>query len=192
MGRPSVQAQRKEEILVAFEKCVAKFGVEGATLERIAEEAGLARPLLRHHVGNREELIEALSGRFLAKWEDYATSLVAGLPDDDPAEALIDHLFTSNKDNWERVLVAEALISSSATRPELGQKLGQWVAGVVRLVAGQIQASYPLAAEESVRVVATGVVGIYFNVDSLEPLGSVETLLADSKKAAQQLVSTLA
>ena len=38
MPRPSVKAERTEEILDAFERCVARYGVEGSTLERIAEQ----------------------------------------------------------------------------------------------------------------------------------------------------------
>ena len=34
MPRPSLKAQRSEEILDAYERCVARYGVEGATLEK--------------------------------------------------------------------------------------------------------------------------------------------------------------
>ena len=44
MGRPSIKAERREQILDAYETCVARFGVGGASLEKIAETAGLARP----------------------------------------------------------------------------------------------------------------------------------------------------
>ena len=43
MARPSVKDERTEAILAAFERCVARHGVEGATLQRTADEAGLAR-----------------------------------------------------------------------------------------------------------------------------------------------------
>ena len=46
--------RRRQEYLDAFEKCVARYGIEGATLAKIAEIAGLARPLVRHNVGNRD------------------------------------------------------------------------------------------------------------------------------------------
>lgn len=191
MGRPSVQAQRKEEILRAFEICVAKFGVEGATLERIAEEAGLARPLIRHHMGNREEIIDALAERFLARWDETTEALISSLPEPNRAEALVNSLFDARKVNWEQVLVAEALIASSSTRPQLAEQLGKWVQSFVSLVGEQIQMSYPDAKKKSVRVVATGIVGIYFNVDSLEPLGAFKTLRADSKEAAKRLLNSL-
>ena len=53
MARPRVTAERREEILAAFARCVARDGVEGASLQQVADEAGLARGLLRHHLGQR-------------------------------------------------------------------------------------------------------------------------------------------
>ena len=69
LARPSKKIERTEEILEAYERCVVRFGVEGATLQRVADECGLARPLLHHYVGNREDLLEALVGRFTARSE---------------------------------------------------------------------------------------------------------------------------
>jgi len=58
MARPSISHQRSEEILEAYERCIAKFGMHGATLAGIAQEAGLTRPLVRYHVGNQDALLE--------------------------------------------------------------------------------------------------------------------------------------
>ena len=192
MGRPSVQAQRKEEILAAFEVCVARYGVEGATLERIAEQAGLARPLIRHHMGNREDLIDSLADRFFAKSSEQAQTWSALFSEEDAAITMIDLLFDPKAHNWESVMVAEALIGASATRPELAKSMARWVQKFRNLVATQLQKSYPHASKTAVRVAATGILGIYFNVDSLEPLGAMGTLRKDSKEAAKLLVSSLA
>ena len=53
MGRPDLTEVRTAEILDAFERCVARFGLEGSSLERDAEEAGMKRSILRHYIGNR-------------------------------------------------------------------------------------------------------------------------------------------
>ena len=36
MGRPSLAAQRREQIFDAVMTCVSQFGVEGTTLERVS------------------------------------------------------------------------------------------------------------------------------------------------------------
>ena len=56
VGRPSNRDDRYEQIMQALIRCVARYGVEGASLAQIAEEAGLKRPLVRHHLGNREDM----------------------------------------------------------------------------------------------------------------------------------------
>lgn len=191
MGRPSVQVQRREEILDAFEICVAHFGVEGATLERIAAQAGLARPLIRHHLGNREELVDALADRFFEKWNIRTSKLIDDLPDDQRSDALLDRLFSSGDSDWQSVLVAEALISCSSTRPALAKQMSEWLQGYIATIANQLKLAFPSAAAESIRVISTGVVGIYFNLDSLEPLGAVKNLRKNSKAAARVLVDSL-
>ena len=90
MGRPSLTSERREQILDAYEACVARHGVEGATLARTAQAAGLARPLIRHHLGNREALLEALTERFFARSQDAMTALAGALPARGRAAALID------------------------------------------------------------------------------------------------------
>ena len=60
MGRPNLTEVRTAEILDAFERCVARYGLEGSSLERVAEEAGVKRSILRHYIGNRDEMITGL------------------------------------------------------------------------------------------------------------------------------------
>ena len=60
VGRRSLASTRRPQILRAFEACVLRYGLEGSSLERIAQEAGVRRSLIRHYFGNRNELTEAL------------------------------------------------------------------------------------------------------------------------------------
>ncbi|MGI9303924.1 MAG: TetR family transcriptional regulator, partial [Gammaproteobacteria bacterium] len=60
MPRPSLKTQRTGEILDAFQRCIVKYGMQGASLERISEEADMGRTILRHYVGNRDDLIIAV------------------------------------------------------------------------------------------------------------------------------------
>lgn len=64
MGRPSVKAERREQILAATARCVARYGLAGLTLEKVSEESGMSRGHVRHYVGNRDDLILAL-----VQWE---------------------------------------------------------------------------------------------------------------------------
>lgn len=191
MPRPSVKAERTEEILDAFERCVARFGVEGSTLERIAEEAGLRRSLLRHYVGNREDLLDALVDRFLRRSQEEVDLLFAALPKEGRAAALIDILFDDAYSDTHFVLVSDALVAATPQHPDMGPRLRRWTEDFVRAIAEELQGSFPAADPEVVREVAIGVVGIYFTVDSLTLLGPMTNYRAASKRAAQRLVSSL-
>ncbi|MDA4847982.1 TetR/AcrR family transcriptional regulator [Hoeflea poritis] len=191
MGRPSIKAERTAEILNAYEQCVARFGIEGATLERVASQAGLARALIRHNVGNRDALFDALVERFFDVSEQRVVDLIAALPERDRAPVLIDILFDVRHGNDTHVLVAEALIAAAADRPALAKRMKNWIDDFVSAIAAVLRHSYPDAAQGRVTAVATGVTGIYFNVDSLAMLGGMTDLRRNSKEAALLLVCTL-
>ncbi|WP_405539302.1 TetR/AcrR family transcriptional regulator [Streptomyces sp. NBC_00075] len=60
MGRRSLVAERRQQVLEAASRCLARHGLAGATLEKIAEESGLSRSHIRHYVGNRDDLLLAV------------------------------------------------------------------------------------------------------------------------------------
>ncbi|MEM7069898.1 MAG: TetR/AcrR family transcriptional regulator [Pseudomonadota bacterium] len=60
MPRPKLDHEREPQILKALETCVIRQGLAKTSLKDVAEEAGLPRPLVRHFVGNRDEMISKL------------------------------------------------------------------------------------------------------------------------------------
>lgn len=65
---------RRAEILTAYARVLAEHGVEGATMARVAAEAGVVPGLLHHHFDSKDEmtdaLLAALVGRFRARTRD--------------------------------------------------------------------------------------------------------------------------
>jgi AcrR family transcriptional regulator len=93
MGRPSLAGVRREQILDALERCLARDGLVGTTLEAVAEEAGVRRPVIRHYFGNRDELVAAAVQRAVRA---YAADLGEALRDRPHAsrfDAFLDYLF---------------------------------------------------------------------------------------------------
>lgn len=70
MARPSVAAERREQIVEATMRCIAEHGYAGTTLEQIAQEAGMARGHVRHFVGNRDALMLEVARAFYGEGED--------------------------------------------------------------------------------------------------------------------------
>lgn len=67
-GRPagSSTVTDREQLLEAAERLIRAVG-PSVSMEEIAMEAGVSKPVLYHHVGNRDALIEALSSRHVAR-----------------------------------------------------------------------------------------------------------------------------
>ncbi len=92
MARAKIEDERKEQILAAFEACVIRDGLAKTTLQKVADEAGLPRSLVRYFVGNRDSMVDLLIARMIARTtEAFATDR-----DQSPtlsAEELVDFLF---------------------------------------------------------------------------------------------------
>ncbi len=192
MARPSKKAERSEEIIDAYERCVVRFGVEGATLQKVADECGLARPLLHHYVGNREDLLQALVARFTARGEAEDAEFKRHLPETDRCRATIELLFDARyASSSHDTLLYQALMVAAQQRPQLSHVLRQWYEGFVDDLDRELAAEHPQADAGAIRAVATGIVALYFNADSMAPLMPADRLFAESRTAALRLLETL-
>jgi len=193
VARPSVKAERTEEILIAFEHCVALYGVEGATLERLASQSGLQRSLVRHYVGNRNDLVIALVNRFLTQSSHSFGELFNHLESLEGNQSLkmIDMLFDTDYMNTKQTAVASALVIYSGSHPDIANLLRGWVEDLEKGINYLLKGTYKNEQNENLQDVAAGVVGIYFNVDSLEVLGDMGEFRARSRRSALRLIKTL-
>lgn len=191
MSRPNVQDERRKQILDAFEICVARHGIEGATLAKTAEQAGLARALIRHNIGNREELLEALLTRFLANSRDSMAELIIELPRKNRLRTLIDWLFDPDYSDPLVVQVSTAFIAASSEDLALAERMRGWLDDFLSQLRQVITQEHPEAETSHVAAVTAGLTGIYFNVESLYPLGDVAAFSEASKDAALLLLKSL-
>ena len=190
MGRPSKKAERTEEIFQAFQRCVIRFGLEGSTLERIAEEAGLQRSLVRHYVGNRSELVEQLAERTIEQSNQQWTALEAHLPATGISQPLLDILFDYESSS-DISLLFQALLFSAAQDASLKQKLKDWTEHNITAISQLLRRDYPDADAGTLKSVAFGLLSLYFNLDSLSPLELMSDYRLPARQAAEQLLSAL-
>lgn len=192
MARPSIKEKRTEEILQAYEICIARYGVAGATLHRVAEEAGLARALLRHNVGNSEDLLQAAAQRFVVRSKSSTNEWLKDLPKGDSRiEKMLESLFFRKQKSNNDVLIAEALIAAAQARPELQTLMEGWFQDFEAIIQRELVTAFPTSSQEDIEIVATGVIGIYYNFASLFSL-QMSNLQSQSHQAAFRLVQTLA
>ena len=191
MPRPSLKDARRKEILDAYGRCIARHGVAGTTLELIAEEAGLARALIRHNVGNKEEILDAFVERYLTVATAEVDELFDSLPGKKRIETMIEWLFDPTYSDAQAVNVSNALFMAAVERPFLAEPLRRWTADFTQRMEAELSDVFG-ASGERVAAVAAGIVAIYYNYESLALLGDLQQLRKTSEAAARALVSTLA
>jgi TetR/AcrR family transcriptional repressor of bet genes len=90
MGRPSNREKRRAEFVDAFARVLGDHGYAGATVAKVAAEAGVAPGLVHHHFRNKEELstelLAVLIGRFRSRVRHYREDD----PDAPPLEVYAD------------------------------------------------------------------------------------------------------
>ncbi|MCV6615874.1 MAG: hypothetical protein OIF35_12950 [Cellvibrionaceae bacterium] len=192
MARPSVKAERTEEILNAFERCVARLGIEGTTLERIAEESGLRRSLLRYHVGNRDILVQALADRYIESSRLESQRLVGAMPEQQKTETLLNYLFDNVSEERARlILVAGALVSAADLYPTIKEPMLKWYQGFVATLSDIIANDYPEANEAELQAVSWGIASLLLTAQSITPLEPGEEFHQASRLAAERLLASL-
>lgn len=191
MARASVAAERREQILEATMSVIAEHGVRGATLDHIAETAGMSRGHVRHFVGNRDRL---LLDTAVAVFRDETGEVGSILPADvtDIAGAL-DYLFGPefNVPDRENAVVL-GLVELSRTTPDIADVLTRAYAATRVQLADLVAAAHPAASLDSCRTIAYGVLtcalGSVFLGDFDHDAGRVQ----QSRAAADALLAALA
>lgn len=195
MARPSLKAEKTEHILQAYERCVALYGVEGATLQKVAEEADMARPLLRHYVGNQEDLLAQSIERY---FERQALSM-AGLQDIRSVDALLDALFdrkyfehnSQSKKSENDIMIASAFTLAAQQHRVIKQHMQSWFSQYQSEIQACLTRLFPQVDKERIKSVSTGLIGIYFNLYAMQPVTNDSTFLIQSRTAASIMLDSL-
>lgn len=153
MARPSVAAERREQIIEATLLTIARHGVSSASLDRIAETAGMARGHVRHFAGNRDELLA-----------DTARSVFSedGEPTILPPSAVtfadaLDYLFGEDftRSDAENAVVL-GFVELARTTPAIADILALAYGRTRERLAELAAIAYPGVASASLSVIADG------------------------------------
>jgi AcrR family transcriptional regulator len=191
MPRPSLKHERTEELLNAFMSCVARYGLDGSTLEQISKKANVARPLLRHYLGNRDEMIAKLLTHVVEKFTSMTEDVFNSLPSEKRFQTLISLLFHNEKHSSENAAVFQALVAASDRYPEIKKQLLAFIFEFEKMIAKEIMLEKPTADIENCNIAASGLTAIYFNTDAVRPLNPPTYWQEYQKRAAINLVDAL-
>lgn len=190
MARPSVAAERREQILDATMTTIAEHGIRGATLDRIADTAGMSRGHVRHFVGNRDRLLLDVA---VAVFGDDSGQVSSILPSgvEDIAGAL-DYLFgveflSPDREN----AVVLGLVELSRTTPAIADVLTAAYTATRTQLAQLVARAYPDAPADACLTVAYGVLTCALGSVFLGDFDADPSRMAHSRAAAEALLSTL-
>ena len=167
MGRPSIAEERVEQILEATGRAIARYGVEGATLERVAAEAGLSRSLVRYFVGNRDALVAQYRPRLLDRYSTLPVRSVDGVP---ATQLLLEALFDEQPDLDDYAAI-DAILAATRHDDTLRDDVLAFYSGMESAIAQAVQHDHADWDEQRVKDAAYQVLTAVYGHWTMHSLG---------------------
>lgn len=122
-------------ILEAAEQVFARHGYRGASIQAIAEAAGLPKSNVLYYVGSKRQLYVALLERMMSRWNAMLDDISV---DDDPAEVIEAFIrskmaLTRSHPQGSRLFAAEILQGAPFLQEYLRGELRDWVESRARV-----------------------------------------------------------
>ena len=189
MGRKSLATERTNQILDAFEVCITQYGLEGATLQRVAKQGDINIGMIHHYIGNRDDLLRAMVGRFIEGYRAEFVDFVANVPAFSRIPHLLDDLFNTPTDATDIILGELITISS---RDEFVRGLLHDVYEfLVGEIAGILHHAHPNTQIEKCRQVAFNLLALAFGGGAFLDVGFGDGYRQGLLATAQQLITDL-
>ena len=196
MPRPSLKQARSEEILDALERCILRDGLPNTSLESLASEANMKRSILRHYIGNRDDIILALAmrwrNRFKQEWQQLDE-----LPQKDRIQELLNLFFAGSDESYyelDQIIINDALFAEAKRLPPLAEQITAMLDDFVEHFSLELQNAFPRAPKQHCITAAHGIQASYLLLEAIIPLtfSSKRQYFQHLKEAAQLQVDHLA
>jgi TetR/AcrR family transcriptional regulator len=125
----AIRRRNEEAILAAAERVFARHGYRGASVQEIAEQAGLPKSNVLYYMGSKRKLYVRLLERMMARWNAMLDDISA---EDDPAEVLSAFirskmLMSRRHPEGSRLFASEILGGAPFLQEYLSGELRDWV-----------------------------------------------------------------
>ncbi|MGD1937546.1 MAG: TetR/AcrR family transcriptional regulator [Cyanophyceae cyanobacterium] len=155
MGRRSLAAERRGDILDAFEQCILERGIEGTSFQHIAQVLGMDRKMISHYFGNREALVDAVTKRIVDKIDAKKNETLANLEQSASVMDLVDAFDTHQQLSTERTEILWAEISAYATRSKpVRDRLRRSYDTMFSTVEEMLEREYPDVSKQQLKTTA--------------------------------------
>jgi TetR/AcrR family transcriptional regulator, transcriptional repressor of bet genes len=199
VGRRSVAAERRQQIIAATVSCMAAHGVSGTTLERIADTAGMARGHVRHFVGNRDELLTDAARVFYfgdAALEETDLDVLATraplVPPSSDVPGALDYLFGEFAAPGTENAATLAFVDAGRTIPAIRDIVVRAYRGIEESLVDVLRRVSPARDERAYSRTAWAVLTIAMGNNFLNDLEPSDERIRDAREAAEQLIADFA
>ena len=189
MGRPSLADVRRPQLLDAYAACLARYGVEGTTLDRVAKEAGVTRGLVRHYLGNRDEVLRALGDWAREGYFAFFAEASKRHPGADPSAVLLDLMTTAQPKKFYAVL--DALFAEAGRDAYIAGVLHDVYEEFFRWTVGMLTEALPKADPSARRQVALALISFGWAEAGYEVIGFRPSRRRDYRALAERLIDSL-
>jgi AcrR family transcriptional regulator len=191
VGRQSLASTRRPQILRAFEACVLRYGLEGSSLERIAQEAGVRRSLIRHYFGNRNELTQALIAGVIERTVSVYRDVIRTAGAEGGTAALVDYLMGPAFPDKRDDALIDALMAVSHRDERLRGQLRAKYQTFQRSIHRELRRAFPSADPGMVRATSYSLMCLAVGNAAMYDLELPARKHGDTRRSAMYLVACL-
>lgn len=191
MGRKNIAAERREDILDAFEHCILERGIQGSSFQHIAHVLGMDRNIVSHYFGNRDTLVDAMTQRIVNEFDSRMKEALANLEQSTSIMELVD-AFYGQENSIERTEILWAEISAYATRSEtVRNRLKQSYDKLFWSVGEVLKCEYPNVPKKQLQTAVYTVVTLLDRSSTFEWIGVKGSPIKSAKAAIKEVLESL-
>ncbi|MFT7685465.1 MAG: AcrR family transcriptional regulator [Candidatus Azotimanducaceae bacterium] len=190
MGRPKIDGSRREEILVAFERCVIREGIANTSLQKVAAEAELPRSLVRYFVGNREDMVTLLIKRIVDR-ANQTLAKISTKGEEPTLQELLDFLFTGAFLGNTTNSVVDQLWELAASDDSVREELKNMYKKLRTMIANQMKSEEFGESSLDRKTTAHLLLSLAYGEASFDYLGLKSGKKGSARMLAESIVSQL-
>lgn len=194
VGRPSVAAERRDQIFDAVERCLIEVGLANTTLDAIAERAGMTRSAIAHFVGNREAVIDAAVAHSVGWFVALAKSTVEDVDPPERIHRYLDFVLAANPRKSELIVVLDEVVAHAHHDDHARDQLRQGYVELEEFCRQMLADRFPDAEPARRNAVANSVVLLLREFDRVRSLGATDkpmSLRRQVRETAESLIASL-
>jgi AcrR family transcriptional regulator len=173
----------RARILAAATRIFAQKGLEGSSVQDVADAVGLRKPSVLWHFRSKEELHRAVLEGLLSRWNETLPRLMRAAAREDRFDAVMDETiaFFADDPDRARLLLREALDRPHAMRALVARYVRPWMSVVTDAIRRGQRAGVIRAGVDPEAYV---VMVIHLVIGNVATVGTV-SMLADGSKGSK-------